>query len=212
MVMQIGNRLIKTFGEGKNLKRIVTEVFDGKIFTNVYDVSNGDKLIRSRVKVFSESNVNGKIIKTKTSVTEVPGVIYKDVRDRVYKECFDGNKFLGYRSCRSYDEHKFKTLSSPNSNFVSKTCYEDGRRNSRNYHKERSGPATVTVDYNKKGLPYPTSCSSHDELADASLKDMRIWHINNRPHLRYMPLELNMGSLDDASSLGLKLNNLDALL
>ena len=212
MVMQIGNRLIRTFGEGKNLKRVVTELFDGKIFTNVYDVSNRNKLIRSRVKVFSESNVNGKTIKTKTSVIETPGETYKKVCDRFYKEGSDGNKFLGYRECiSSSNDFNFKALSSPNSNFVSATYYmKDGRRNFRYYYKERSDKPFDRVDYNKKGLPYPVRClgSRREELANASLKDMRNWHIKNYPYLRYMTDELNMGSLDE----GLKLNNLDALL
>ena len=43
-IVQIGARLVRQFGEGKNLRKVVTETLNGKTFTKVLD-SNGNTIL-----------------------------------------------------------------------------------------------------------------------------------------------------------------------
>ncbi len=83
--IQVGRRLIKTFGEGQNLKKVVTETLeDGNILTRVFN-NEGKQLTERLKKVGNMEEVGDKLVKTTTKVVkDEEGVITKQVRDRVY--------------------------------------------------------------------------------------------------------------------------------
>lgn len=83
--IQVGRRLVKTFGEGQNLKKVVTETLeDGNILTRVFN-NEGKQLTERLKKVGNMEEVGDKLVKTTTKVIkDEEGVITKQVRDRVY--------------------------------------------------------------------------------------------------------------------------------
>lgn len=210
-VQQIGTRLVRCFGKGDNLKKVVTEVVDGKTFTNVFDAKGN--LIKQRVKAFSEEMVGDKFVKTKTTVTEHCHEIFKDITDSVYKTIDDVKKFVGGRKTHYIDagyedstdflkKESVRYFNRANSHKGVKTTYSDGLRYARREYDN-------VLSYNDKGLPMPNTLS-RTAAEDLSLKEMREWHLKNhpqRPYTDYPGYEF----LDEPIK-SIKLNGLDKLL
>ena len=83
-IMQVGSKLVRTFGSGQKAKHVITETLGNKTFTEVVD-SEGNCL-KNRVKEITRQNVGDKLV-----ITRKEDGIQKDL---VYDK--DG-KFLGMR-------------------------------------------------------------------------------------------------------------------
>ena len=215
MVTQIANRLVRTFGSGANLKKIVTEVIDGKTFTTVFD-KEGSK-IRTRVKAFADEVVGDKLVKTKKNVVQQRDCEpEKYIIDRVYSIADDTKTLIGKRrtAYSTVDGTLIKTGKGVVNKDSGKEVYtyygDNGTRLRKDYYSDgllHDG----YIQMNSLGLPYPNG-RVVDELFESPLSDMRIHHFNNKPGEKYLPDWCNMPSLDDVSGLGVKLNYLDNLL
>ena len=214
MVTQIANRLVRMFGQGANLKKVVTEVVDGKTFTTVFD-NEGSK-IATRVKAFADEVVGDKLVKTKKNVVQQRDCApEKYIIDRVYSIADDTKTLIGER--RTNYKTADGTLIKTGKGFVNKdsgkSVYTYYRDNGTRFEKDYwSGDVyDGYIHMNRLGLPYPKG-RMVNELVESPLSDMRIHHFNNKPGEKYLPDWCNMPSLDDVSGLGVKLNYLDNLL
>lgn len=84
--IQIAQRLVRTFGEGDKLKKVITETIgEGKTLTKVLD--NEGKVIQERLKVIApQEQVGDKFVSTTTKVLRYEdGQVEKTVLDRVYQ-------------------------------------------------------------------------------------------------------------------------------
>ena len=77
--IQVGTRLVREFGKGSNLKKVVTEVLDGKVYTKV--LNKDGKVVQERVKAFAEKNVGDKFVKTTTKVLKEESKYIKALED-----------------------------------------------------------------------------------------------------------------------------------
>lgn len=87
-IVQIGARLVRQFGEGKNLRKVVTETLNGKTFTKVMDSEGA--LIVERAKQIQKAKVDNNNVNTITKITrrisrEPQNYTYvtKEITDRV---------------------------------------------------------------------------------------------------------------------------------
>ena len=208
-VQQIGTRLVRCFGNGDNLKKVVTEVVDGKTFTNVFDAKG--TLIKQRVKAFSEEMVGDKLVKTKTTVTDIQGGdLFKKITDSVYKIKDKVKNFVGGRSTKyvADGEDFIDCIKDTSDRYFNRTRLYD-RTSYRNGLRLTRGKPQSYVGYNNKGLPKPDELLSM-KAKDMSLKEMREWHLKNhpqRPYTDYPGYEFLDEPIKD-----IKLNRLDELL
>ena len=219
---QIGNKLVRSIGEGKNLKRVITEVVDGKILTHVFD-SEGNRFL-SRAKQFSEDKVGDKFVKTTTKVVNSRGRSSVDIEpdkfsrtviDRVYD---NNGKLVGSRAVfengDSIEKMAKVAVSKQGSDDIRLTKYfstENGRVTSKEavtdtnagavYELKHSG---MKMNYNDKGFPMPEiKRNIMDVIApkrlpssDMSLRQMIDWKNVNYPKDSYTRPEFKLQNLD----------------
>lgn len=90
-IIQVGSKLVRTFGSGSNLRHAITETVGNKTFTEVLD-SEG-KLLANRVKEITRQNIGDKLVITRKEISPCTKEI-DNQRDLIYDK--DG-KFLGMR-------------------------------------------------------------------------------------------------------------------
>ncbi len=198
-IVQIGARLVRQFGEGKNLRKVVTETLNGKTFTKVLD-SNGNTIF-DRAKKIDRYEVGNKKVSTITKVSDKSGhVLQKTVTDRVYNA---ESGLLGVRRTDFFDTgddytgfvKRYATKRSIAGNRgIKKEFDNDGIAKSRTMIKDGiyywSG-----LNHNNKGLPIPTG-EDPAYFKDMSLAEMRRWHLEHKPDRAYAPAEFRLGYLD----------------
>lgn len=219
-VITIGSRLVRTFGEGKNLRRIVTECVDGKTYTRVLG-ADGKKLI-DRVKAFKCSAVGNKKVLTTTKLRQDDsGVISKSVYDRVYNQ---NGSFLGAREVftPALGRDEFSVCKSSVNSILFKikhftegiVCNKQIRLGHAGAVPPKSKPG-FGIAYNAKGLPLPyVNYSPGVNFDRMSLKEMRDWHVRNFPHIPYTLPCYGLEALDNreiGSALGM-INDLDKFI
>ena len=98
-IVQIGARLVHSFGPGNGLRKVVTETLNGKTLTKVMDSEGA--LIVERAKQIQKAKVDNNNVNTITKITrrisrEPQNYTYvtKEITDRVYNA---ESKFLGCR-------------------------------------------------------------------------------------------------------------------
>ena len=217
------NTFSSWFGKGSNLKKVITEVLDGKVYTKV--LNKDGKVVQERVKAFAEKNIGDKFVNTTTKVLKEERMgspsIEKEVMDRVYDS---GHRYLGCRdtSYRQYvdsdDWYKSRVAKrANNSDKVTITEFVgDGRRVFK-YVFDKNNPS-VGIDFNNKGLPLPDWAKSinqspsdevYKNLHDKSLKDMLAYHFKVKPYQKYIPDEAGLQSLNNRFADTPKLTDLD---
>ncbi len=221
-VVTIGSRLMRTFGEGKNLRKIVTECVDGKTYTKVLG-ADGEILI-DRVKAFERSTVGNKKVLTTIKINQNDsGVVSKSVYDRVYDRY---GHFRGAREVFTPDIDCCEQFSAKISDvhiFFQEKRFINGIVCSKQAKLgfARSIPSRLvrrdgmTLAYNKKGLPLPqSSANAKVNFDEMSLKEMRNWHIKNCPELPYAQMYFNLKALDnrEIGSTLERINDLDKYL
>lgn len=221
--IQVGTRLVREFGKGSNLKKVVTEVLDGKVYTKV--LNKDGKVVQERVKAFAEKNVGDKFVKTTTKVLKEERMgspsIEKEVMDRVYDS---GHRYLGSRntSYRRYlnSDDWYKSRVTKRANNSDKTTITEfggdgGRVFKYVFDKNNS---RVGIDFNNKGLPLPDWAKSinqspsdevYKNLHNKSLKDMLAYHFKVKPYQKYIPDEAGLQSLNNRFAETPKLTDLD---
>lgn len=217
-IVQIGARLVRKFGEGKNLRIVVSETLNGKTLTKVLD-SNGNTII-NKAKKIDRYEVGNKKVSTITKVSEESGYcLEKTVTDRVYDA---ESGLLGMR--RTYflnvgRDTEFVKLSTAkrfmagdrrgiNKKFdeygiaKSRGIFADGHRilyhNSYGLPVRGSYPcdyACKILEHNNKGLPIPRG-TNPEEMKDMKLAEMRCWHVLHNPDLSYAPGEFRLWYLN----------------
>ncbi len=219
---QIGNKLVRIIGEGKGLKRVITEVVDGKTLTHVFD-ADGNRIL-SRAKEISTDRVGDKFVRTTTKVINdkcrssmavEPDTFRKIVTDRIY----DSNgKLVGSRTVfangdsidkmvkfavskqGSDDIRLTKYFSPENGRVVRKEAFTDINTGAV-YNRKHSG---LIMKYNDRGLPMPDSKKSligyvapkHLPSSDMSLRQMIDWKNVNFPKDSYTRPEFKLQKLD----------------
>lgn len=206
--MQVGQRLVRNFGSCSNLKTVITETVDGKVYTKVLD-ENG-KIFKERVKAFTEQNVGNKLVKTKTIVeSNFKGDKYKKVLDRVYNgDTFWGKRIENYRGINPFGTYEWiKERSSITTNganvLVKKFCTYEGCCAS----KKKNG---YSFTCNNLGLPSPER--SIIETKNKSLQEMVKAHYIAHPDREYLPKESGLAYLNNRTKDMPKLNDLDRYL
>ena len=214
--LTIGSRLVRTFGQGKSLRRIVTEVVDGKTYTRVLNAEG--EILKERVKMIERMKVGNKKVSTITKVTEgADGQLRKYVYNRVYNQ---EGKFLGSRLRYIPD------LGNPNLFRVSKQAAHENNNLSKLFANDRAlqkelrytfpgaselhEPSAI-IHYNNKGLPRPYTLLGGDDM---TLREMRNWHFQNAPEIPYSLPGFKLGFLDNRgldTALS-KMNNLDQFI
>ena len=198
-IVQIGARLVRQFGEGKNLRKVVTETLNGKTFTKVLD-SNGNTIL-DRAKKIDRYEVGNKKVSTITKVSDEPGhVLKKTVTDRVYNA---ESGLLGVRRTDFSDigddytgfvKRYAKKRSIAGNRGIDKEFDNDGIAKSRTMIKDGiyywSG-----LNHNNKGLPIPTG-GNPAYFKDMSLAEMRRWNVLHNSDQAYAPAEFRLGYLD----------------
>ena len=211
-IVQIGARLVRRFGEGPNLKTVVTETLNGKTFTRVLN-SNGNTIL-DRAKKIDRYDVGNKKVSTITKVSEKPGSPRtKQVTDRVY----DGeSRLLGIRRTdfndigNDYTEFaKVSVTKSPiaENRAIKKDFDGDGIAKSRTILIEGFYPLD-SLRHNNKGLPMPKG-GNPGYFEDMSLAEMRRWNVLNNPDKSYAPAEFRLGYLDKQDDVLGTIHNLD---
>lgn len=211
-IMTIGSRLVRAFGEGKNLRKVVTECVNGKTYTRVLDTQG--HTLKNRFKMIERTNVGNKKVSTITKVNEYPdigdGLIKKTTYNRVYNS--EGALFGSRWKFEELVGNNFKKVAvSKQGTSYSRQLkyYDNGLLDSK--HGAHSFPgsnhsqffSSACVKYNKKGLPCPKGLSPNNDM---SLKEMKDWHFANCPERPYAHPALNLGFLDER---GVILSNLD---
>lgn len=216
-VVQIGARLVRAFGKGKNLRKVVTEAVNGKTYTRVLDAEGN--ILRNRLKMIERTNVGNKKVSTITKVDEIPGkklgAIKKTTYDRVYSS---EGALLGSR-CKFEEQigEKFQKVAvskQGNSPLREKKRYFREKLFQKFAFSELPGRnhgtwfSSAEVKYNRKGLPCPKGLHFANDM---SLKQMRDWHFAHHPERPYAHPDLKLGFLDNRAgdnTLGL-MNDLD---
>lgn len=236
-VQTIGTRIARTFGSGKNLKHVVSEVVNGKTYTKVLD-GNGN-VIKNRVKAFSSANVGDKFVRTRTSIIQdADNKISKEVYDRVYggEYCDD---LLGMRKT-TYHTDEFGDLYKSsvdkqafNTHRYRKTFGEIGEltRSKSLLNTKKDIPNGVrleaytlgaqggkdyhisTIRYSNKGLPLSEEVRvlDYNKYKDKSLRELCALHREVAPHKPYATY-VNLGFLDNNVAHSQNLNNLDRFI
>ena len=219
---QIENKLVRIIGEGKGLKRVITEVVDGKTLTHVFD-ADGNRIL-SRAKEISTDRVGDKFVRTTTKVINdkrrssmavEPDTFRKIVTDRIYDST---GKLVGSRtvfangdsidkmvkfavSKQGSDDIRLKKYFSPeNGRVVRKEAFTDINTGAV-YNRKHSG---LIMKYNDRGLPMPdTKRNIMDVIApkrlpssDMSLRQMIDWKNVNFPKESYARPEFKLQNLD----------------
>ena len=208
-ILQIGARLVRKFGEGKNLRTVVTETLNGKTFTKVLD-SNGNTIL-DRVKKIDRYKVGNKKVSTITKISSYDSNdLTKQVTDRVYD---GGARLLGTRRTdfnafitkeNYYDFVKWNTIKrSIAGNRAIAKRFDDGIAVGRMVFPEK-----FMLQHNNKGLPMPKG-GNPAYFKDMSLAEMRRWNMLNRPDRAYAPAEFRLGYLDKQDEVLGTINDLD---
>lgn len=212
-IMTIGSRLVRVFGEGENLRKVVTECVNGKTYTRVLDVQGN--ILKHRLKVIERTNVGNKKVSTIIKVNENVKSFIKTTYDRVYNSegsllgsrCTFEGKPNGYTHLEKVASTKQGTGISRQikffwkDNVIYKSMY---KASPGSMHIKDSSSARVY--YNQKGLPCPVGLDPHNNM---SLKEMKDWHFANNPERYYAHPDLNLGFLDERGADNLMLNSLD---
>ena len=197
-ILQVGARLVRRFGEGKNLRTVVTETLNGKTFTKVLD-SNGNTVL-DRVKKIDRYDVGNKKVSTITKVSKDEALLTRQVTDRVY----DGeSRLLGTRRTDFKDlgdDHVAKfvktstTKSSVAENRSIRKCFDidNGLTIERGIFTE---VGSNYLYHNNKGLPAPWGVTPAN-VENMKLAEMRRWHLEHKPDRAYAPAEFRLGYLD----------------
>ena len=222
----IGTRLCREFA--KDGKTVVTEMIDGKTFTNVVD-QLGNTIYR-RVKKIERYNVGDKTVITKTCIgnKDPKDSIIKRITDRVYNQ---NDEFLGARSCveeiktrsNGYTgyKHTYKQSVNDTCRFFKYFDPQSGKVTKKVSFYSRPGSSkldntspVITVDYNSKGLPYPQSVNFKDKtsLNNSTLAGMRGWHLSQHPELPYAQPGSKLEHVDKREIVLPKINYLDEYL
>ena len=210
-IVQIGARLVRRFGEGKNLKTVVTETLNGKTFTRVLDI-HGNTIL-DRAKKIDRYDVGNKKVSTITKVSKDEAALTRQVTDRVY----DGeSRLLGTRRTDFRDfgvDHvtKFVKIS------ATKSSVAENRAIKKSFNADNGltiHRVFFTEDHsnylyhNNKGLPIPRGITP-EYMDDRSLADMRRWNVLNNPDKPYAPAEFRLGYLDKQDDVLGTIHNLD---
>lgn len=197
-LITIGSRLVRTFGEGKNLRKIVSECVDGKTYTRV--LGEDGKILTDRVKMIERSTVGNKKISTITKVSKnSDDEVSKSVYNRVYNQ---EGQLLGSRNIWHPDitENSYHVSKQGNDYDQLSKFVEDGRVFFKSLRYNFPGRMhtynniEMSIHYNNKGLPRPYRLSGGHDM---SLKEMRDWHLRNSPELPYAHPQLKLGFLDN---------------
>lgn len=215
-LITIGSRLVRTFGEGKNLRKIVSECVDGKTYTRVLGADG--KILTDRVKMIERSTVGNKKVSTITKVSKgADDVVSKSVYNRVYNQ---EGQLLGSRNILHPDIYQNAHLVAKQGNEDNINLakwFGDGKVFAKEVRYRRPGRASffgqpeMILRYNNKGLPLPKGL---DKADDMSLKELRNWHFMNTPQFPYAPKDFRLGFLDNRgteSTLSL-MNDLDKFI
>ena len=193
-IVQIGARLVRQFGEGKNLRKVVTETLNGKTFTKVLD-SNGNTIL-GRAKKIDRYEVGNKKVSTITKVSDEPGhALKKTVTDRVYNA---ESGLLGVRRTVFFDigDEIVKTSTTKSSvaeNRAIKKSFDGyGITTQRGLFTE---VGSKYLYHNNKGLPVPWGVTPAN-MENMKLAEMRRWHLEHKPDRAYAPAEFRLGYLD----------------
>lgn len=207
--IQIAQRLVRTFGQGENLRKVVTETIgEGKTLTKVLD--NKGNLLTERLKVINRGEVVGdKFVNTITKVEQKSGDSpTKKVTERVYNS--EGEN-IGQRIRNWFDnilDWKFvKTKGAK---------LETEYRINKDNNTRRSLRKNCGFLYcNGKGLPIPYAKQkgvlTNEVLNNGSLKDIRKAFQTEYPGSTYAPKEFSFSSLDEHLP-DMRLTNLDQYL
>lgn len=198
----VGNQLIRMFGEGANLKRVITETVDGKTLTHVFD-ADGNRII-SRAKSFAKEAVGNKVVNTRTEVRLKGDNNYKFITDRVYSQNGEllGSRATGFNNGvkvhlgkQAVNGDRFVKSFRGDGTTLDKAIISNVYASSKyNYVLMGSGYGQW-VQYNMKGLPMPRNGYVPDSYM--SIKDMKSWMAVNRPDSNYLPEGFGPKSLND---------------
>ena len=197
-LITIGSRLVRTFGEGKNLRKIVSECVNGKTYTRVLNADG--KILTDRVKMIERSTVGNKKVSTITKVSkDSDNVVSKSVYNRVYNQ---EGQLLGSRNIFHPDitENSYYVSKQGNDLINLSKWVKNGLVRNKEYASNYPGCKYIRkiprmmMRYNNKGLPRPYRLDGGDNM---SLKEMRNWHFANSPDLPYAPKEFKLGFLDN---------------
>ena len=111
-IMQVGSKLVRTFGSGSNVKHVITETAGNKTYTRV--VNSEGKQLANRVKEISRQNVGDKLVITRKSDDMQKDLVYDKK-----------GKFLGMRVLGWFEEGKPANVLKTNSDYVGKWKYRD---------------------------------------------------------------------------------------
>ena len=210
-IVQIGARLVRRFGEGPNLKTVVTETLNGKTFTRVLDI-HGNTIL-DRAKKIDRYEVGNKKVSTITKVSRDEAALTRQVTDRVY----DGeSRLLGTRRTDFRDLGDDYVTKFVKTTVTKSSVAENGaiRKSFDTDNGLTIQRVFFTKDYsnylyhNNKGLPIPRGATPA-YLEDRSLADMRRWNVLNNPDKSYAPAEFRLGYLDKQDDVLGTIHNLD---
>lgn len=197
----IGNQLVRMFGKGPNLKRVVTETVDGKTLTHVFD-ADGKRII-SRAKSFAKEAVGNKVVNTRTEVRLQGNNNYKLITDRVYSQ---NAELLGSRAVSIENGEKLysgkqaansarfvKCFRADNNIAVDKSLLLNSVGSRYNPFRMDNGFSNYIV-CNSKGLPMPLNSMPK---SDMTIREMKSWMAVNKPDSKYLPEGFGPKSLND---------------
>ncbi len=230
----IGNRIVKTIGQGDAVKKIITEVVDGKTFTKVLDKDG--KVLVDRAKQLNTAKVGDKEVKTVQKVKMQNGNLQKDTFDRVYKD----GELVGRRATREiHDGDKFVKVSSVKQNdteagalplakaFDTKTGRVQEKVRNPGLMGDKSfalgygghwGSSNGCIHYNNKGLPVSDELLRYRADKDGiivsgrSLKQLRNMHLEVAPNKPYARTGLKLDHLNNRQAGDNTLNDLDKFI
>jgi len=182
-ILKIGARLIKSFGSGENLRRVITETVDGKTFTNIYDAAGN--LLRQRVKEITRYSVGNKNVITIKKInsemksgTNYPESTTKNFLDKVYDKA---GKLLGFRKETGHVGSSIKEVKKLNiaERYETEKTFDCGKAN----YKSVFGKS---IRYNNKGLPMPQGMN-YATASGKSIAEMNKIHMEVAPDVSYAP-------------------------
>lgn len=196
----IGNQLVRMFGKGPNLKRVVTETVDGKTLTHVFD-ADGKRII-SRAKSFAKEAVGNKVVNTRTEVRLKDNKSYKLVTDRIYSQngellgsravsFKDGSKYYSGKQAANSD--RFVKCFRVDNTAMHKSLLLNSVGSKYNFFPMDIGYANYII-CNSKGLPMPLNSMPK---SDMTIREMKSWMAVNKPDSKYLPDGFGPKSLND---------------
>ena len=196
----IGNQLVRMFGKGPNLKRVVTETVDGKTLTHVFD-ADGKRII-SRAKSFAKEAVGNKVVNTRTEVRLQGEINYKLITDRVYSQ---NGELLGIRAVsfengskdysgkQAADSARFVKCFRVNNTVADKSLLLKSVGSRYSPFRMDNGFSNY-ICCNSKGLPMPLNSMPK---SDMTIREMKSWMAVNKPDSKYLPEGFGPKSLND---------------